>query len=113
MAAYYPTENQIPLANSTCTHKAPIRFCDNLEEGFSVVPEAFFIYLFPGHSFKHHSHVVGTDMTPYVQYSFDGMYPGRVVYSYEAVDDTLLDAIRKDPGVDWVGCDITPGGIPQ
>lgn len=44
-------------------------------------------------------------MTPCVQAFYDDMYPGQIVYVCKGVDDDLLDAIRKDPGVDWVCCD--------
>jgi hypothetical protein len=93
--------------------KAPMLDCDNLEEGFSVVPGEFFVYLHPGHSFKHHNHVVGTDMTPYVLEFWDKWYPGQVVYTCEGVEDDLLASIRNDPGVDGVECVIEPGGIPS
>ncbi|KAF2788717.1 hypothetical protein K505DRAFT_341860 [Melanomma pulvis-pyrius CBS 109.77] len=113
MGAYcHHLEKQIPLADFTRTRKAPMRYCDNLADGFSVAPETFIVYLRPGHSFKHHSHAVGRDMTPYVEHSFDQLYPEKVVYNCVNVNDDLLDAIRNDPGVDWVGCRHTPGAIP-
>ncbi|KAF2118852.1 hypothetical protein BDV96DRAFT_643022 [Lophiotrema nucula] len=103
---------QQPIFETMGSRKAPLRVCDDqLEEPFRLKQGAFAVFLFPGHSFEDHSRVVGTDMTPYVQYDFSEHFPGQIVYSCEDVGDDLLEAIRNDPGVEWVDCNVEPGAI--
>jgi hypothetical protein len=88
-----------------------MRNCDNLEKGYSTVPGNFMVYLFPGHSFEDHSRAVGKDMAIYKEHWLESLFPDRVVYACDDVGDDLLDAIRNDPGVDGVECNITPGAM--
>ncbi|KAF2191788.1 hypothetical protein K469DRAFT_718807 [Zopfia rhizophila CBS 207.26] len=111
-AASCQTENQIVLSDCPQECKAPMRYCEEPEDPFEIVPGSFIVYLIPGHSLEQHNQAVGTNMGPYITGIFSIVYPDKVVYTCEGVNDDLLVAIRKDCGVEWVGCDHGPG-IPE
>lgn len=94
------TNEQTPLAVGE-TYQAPLQGADNPNRvmGWYVVD------LKPGHDIEQHSAVVGTDMNKYIKNVLRSIYPDRDVYHAVDINDDLLDAIRKDTGVQVVYCD--------
>ena len=60
------------------------------------------VFLFPGHTLADHTAAIHFDITPFVYSTFDDLYPDRTVYLGRVINDTVLTAIRKDPGVELV-----------
>jgi hypothetical protein len=93
-----PVQHSLHEHPITC--EAPLLPHDADLEKF--VPGFYGVYLVPGHTLHQHIETVKTDLTPYIYNIFDRLYPDRVVYGCEDVDDELLAAIRSDPGVEAV-----------
>ena len=84
-------------------YKAPL-FNDDLPPG-SVVPDAYVVYLAPGHSIEAHKAVVGHEIN--VDIVLDRLYPDKLVYGAH-MSREVLEAVRSDRGVEMVECDGKP-----
>lgn len=85
----------------TPTYQAPWGNPDALPE--HIIPDNYILYLAPEHSMEDVSRVIGIDLQPYV----DNVLPMRhqdysVAVCVKGVDESLLTAIRSDPGVKMV-----------
>jgi hypothetical protein len=70
--------------------------------GFELVPNAYTVGLQPGYMLDQHEATIGISLRSYINYVFDQPYREYVAYSAHDVHDTILVAIRADPGVAWV-----------
>ncbi|KAH6667962.1 hypothetical protein B0J14DRAFT_704396 [Halenospora varia] len=78
--------------------------CDVPPEEISF--QAYEVFLALGHTVEKHSATINKDLAPYIQrvFNFDPL-EGPFYFAMN-VDDDLLKAIRSDPGVLSVACDI-------
>jgi hypothetical protein len=90
----------MPNLAITASYEAPLR-----GEPDDIVPGNYAVYLFPNYSLEQHSRTIKTDIALHIMNIFDTLYYDRVVYSAQDVDDSLLAAIRSDPGVEAVEYD--------
>lgn len=91
------------LSDQNAPYKAPLQPED--VDPRDMDPVSYLVYLTPAHTLQKHSEAIGRDIMPYIRSILDLPYyteRGQVVFSYDRVDDEMLDDIRSDRGVELV-----------
>jgi hypothetical protein len=91
---------------SGSNYKAPL--VDDPNSGLEIIPSAYLVELQPGHTIAQHERVIGISLQLIIDHVFDPPWRGKVAYSAHHVDDSLLAAIRADPGVEMVAVSRKP-----
>ena len=78
--------------------------CEGPKE--DIVPDSYFILLHWGYSLTEHKQIVGeaVDLDALIEHIFEGTVHFGLSYSIE-LDETALDVVRSEWGVDMVECD--------
>jgi hypothetical protein len=94
------------FTNSTPSlYQAPLRNHDHPGR----VP-GYMIYLRQGYSLTTHDAALAIPVNPSTRKVIDLSLDHRIMYHTD-VDDETLDAIRADPGVEWVECNCRLNGL--
>ncbi|KAF2177567.1 hypothetical protein K469DRAFT_357538 [Zopfia rhizophila CBS 207.26] len=106
MAAATYKHGQRDTSKQGTAPQAPLHFADHPAR----ISGWYRVELQPGYLMEQHSIAVGTNMNTYLREILDRRrYPDRIIYTCKDVGDELLDAIRKDPKVQAVTCDLRDG----
>jgi hypothetical protein len=87
--------------NDGTAHQAPLKLC-NIEDKH---PDEYLVYLTPGVSLEEHKERIGNGLLDAIHRVFDNLYLDKVLYNAQ-LGAELLDAVRADPGVELVECNI-------
>lgn len=68
------------------------------------VSGSYTVYLLAGSTLKEHFAAIDKDILPHIITTYEFLYADRIVYAGMSIGEELLDAIRKDPMVDFVSC---------
>ena len=103
MAAPGRTNPQIPTqeGNDHTAHQAPLRPCEIEDKR----PHEYVVTLAPGVSLEEHKERVGNGLPDVITRVFDRLHRNNV-FNNAKLGAELLDAVRADPGVELVNCDI-------
>ncbi|KAI5357329.1 hypothetical protein Slin14017_G123380 [Septoria linicola] len=92
----------IPKTDGPTTYQAPLHHYDSPAR----VPDQYVVYLEPGHSLENHKQRVNIEgLSDAITFVFDKLYPDKICYNAQ-LDAGLLAAVRADPGVELVECDM-------
>jgi hypothetical protein len=90
------------LDGNSAAKPASLNNCDRPPEW--IVPDEYIVYLHRGYSLEDHQRTVG-EALPICTIESVSRIDQSAVYYVAKLDRRSLDAIRSDPGVDFVECD--------